>query len=128
MGGSIVSSTAPAWGLCGMLDILHKQQGTWEPVSDECGCSCMMAKNWFVFTEGLNRFGLCKRGGVQVSRPKGREDTESGGVAPGTQSVVKCEVLVWLILLPRSREPLFLSGTSVPYSLLPVGGQSICGS
>ena len=33
-----------------------------------------------------------KRRGVQVSRPKGREDAESGGVAPGTLSVVKCEV------------------------------------
>jgi len=35
-------------------------------------------------------------GGVQISRPKGREDTVSGEVAPGTQSVVKREVLVWL--------------------------------
>ena len=85
VGGGGINSfiNCPSLGFVRLLDILHKQQGTWGPVSDECGCSCMMAKNWFVFTEGLNRFGLCKRGGVQVSRPKGREDTESGELLRG---------------------------------------------
>ena len=36
VGGSIISSTAPAWGLW-LLKVLHKQQGTWGPVSGDGG-------------------------------------------------------------------------------------------